>query len=539
MYPTISEYISSILDAEDNLANRKSLRPVLDSSGNPVMSSGNYAVVFKMVDTDNGENYAMKCFLRDQEGREESYLRICEELKYVESSYLVNVEYLPGELFVDSKNSKEEEFPVLLMEWVEGRTLGEYVSANYSNHNKMCQLSWRFSRMASWLLAQDFAHGDLKPDNIIVKENGSLVLVDYDGMYVPSMKGSPAREMGSPNFRHPSRTMKDFDGHIDDFALAVLGLTLKVLSLSPDSFPAIKDNDYSLFGERNYLNLSKATGCEYVKPELNDPDVQKLWGIFLIALSEKQLSSVSFRLPVLELPPSATLRPSSETFSVKGVSFKMIYVAGGTFTMGATPEQGSDAWDREKPAHSVTLDGYSIGETEVTQALWTAVMGSNPSLHKGDGYPVECVSWLDCQDFIKKMNSLTGRTFRLPTEAEWEFAARGGTLSRGYKYAGSDNLSDVAWYDGNSGNHTNAVKTKFPNELGLYDMSGNVWEWCNDWCSGYTASSQTNPMGPSSGSRRVYRGGSYVGSARSCRVSYRGCHGPSDSGYHLGLRLAL
>ena len=508
------------------------------------MSSGNFAVVFKMVDSTDGRNYAMKCFLRDQEGREENYLRICEELQYVEASYLLGIDYLPRELFVDTHNSDEEEFPVLVMEWAEGVTLSSYISDHYLDSQMMSRLSFSFSKMASWLLNQDFAHGDIKPDNIIVRENGSLALVDYDGMYVPSMRGTKAKENGSPNFRHPSRTTNDFDKHIDDFALAVLSLTLKVLSLRPDSYAAIQANDYCLFGERDYLNLAGATGRSYVESRLSDSDVQKLWGFFLVALSEKKLPAVSFRLsnPKLSVASPVQIRqksPSSETFTVKGVTFKMIYVAGGTFAMGATPEQGSDAWDREKPAHSVTLDGYSIGETEVTQALWTAVMGSNPSRHKGDGYPVECVSWFDCQDFIKKLNSLTGRTFRLPTEAEWEFAARGGTLSRGYKYAGSDNLSDVAWYDGNSGNHTNAVKTKFPNELGLYDMSGNVWEWCNDWCSGYTASSQTNPMGPSSGSRRVYRGGSYVGSARSCRVSYRGCHGPSDSGYHLGLRLAL
>ena len=169
---------------------------------------------------------------------------------------------------------------------------------------------------------------------------------------------------------------------------------------------------------------------------------------------------------------------NSGRFMVNGVSFEMVRVEGGTFHMGATSEQKDEAWDREKPVHSVTLSSYYIGKTEVTQALWQAVMGSNPSNFKGSNLPVECVCWNDCQEFIQKLNSLTGRNFRLPTEAEWEFACRGGNNSRGYKYSGSNNLGSVAWYDDNSGGQTHPVATKAPNELGIYDMSGNVWEWC-------------------------------------------------------------
>jgi len=227
------------------------------------------------------------------------------------------------------------------------------------------------------------------------------------------------------------------------------------------------------------------------------------------------------------------------SFTVGGVSFTMVYVPGGTFTMGATSEQGSDFLDNEKPTHSVTLSGYHIGQTEVTQALWMAVMGSNPSYFKGDSRPIENVSWNDCQTFISRLNAKTGKQFRLPTEAEWEYAARGGH-SGGSKYAGSDNINSVAWYYGNSGNETHNVATKSPNSLGIYDMSGNVWEWCQDWYGDYSSSSQTNPKGPSSGDLRVFRGGSWNVGAGLCRVSNRNGYTPSSSRFNLlGLRLSL
>ena len=226
------------------------------------------------------------------------------------------------------------------------------------------------------------------------------------------------------------------------------------------------------------------------------------------------------------------------TLTVGGVSFKMVRVEGGTFTMGCTPEQGDDCWSGESPAHSVTLDGYYIGETEVTQALWTAVMGSNPSYHKGNNLPVEKVSWVDAQDFIKRLSQLTGCTFSLPTEAEWEYAARGGSKSLGYKYAGSDHIDAVAWYGGNSGSSTHPLAQKAANELGMYDMSGNVWEWCSDWYGGYSSGTQRNPTGPGSGSGRVLRGGSWFNYAGYCRVSYRYRSNPADRGY-FGFRLVF
>lgn len=232
------------------------------------------------------------------------------------------------------------------------------------------------------------------------------------------------------------------------------------------------------------------------------------------------------------------------TFTVKGVSFKMVKVSGGTFTMGATPEQGKDANDDERPVHKVTLSDYYIGQTEVTQALWTAVTGSNPSKFEGDNLPVEQVSWDDCQTFIEKLNSLYsnelgGKRFALPTEAQWEFAARGGNKSKGYMYAGSNEIDDVAWYSGNSGYVTSPVAQKKPNELGLYDMTGNVEEWCQDWYGDYSSDAQTNPQGPASGTDRVFRGGSWCKRARGCRVSIRLDIMPGGHTSDLGLRLCL
>ena len=249
----------------------------------------------------------------------------------------------------------------------------------------------------------------------------------------------------------------------------------------------------------------------------------------------------------------ASNEQSNLTFTVDGVSFTMKLVEGGTFQMGATSEQGSDAESNEKPAHSVTLSSYYMGETEVTQALWEAVMGTTirqqrdkadkswPLRGKGSNYPMYYVSWNDCQEFIRKLNQKTGKNFRLPTEAEWEYAARGGKKSNGYKYAGGNNIGGVAWYTDNSHSNTHPVKGKASNELGLYDMTGNVWEWCQDWYGSdyYGKSPIADPFGPSSGSRRVRRGGSWDHNARYCRVSVRLSGDPDYGSYYYGSRLCL
>lgn len=257
----------------------------------------------------------------------------------------------------------------------------------------------------------------------------------------------------------------------------------------------------------------------------------KLYNDYQAAETEREIAEERARLE----------RERQGIYTVNGVEFKMVLVKGGTFQMGATSEQQGNASD-ERPVHSVTLSDYYIGETEVTQALWQAVMGNNPSGFTGNSQrPVEKVSWNDCRTFISRLNEKTGMNFRLPTEAEWEYAARGGNRSNGTQYSGSSNISNVAWYTSNSGSTTHPVKSKSPNELGLYDMSGNVWEWCNDWYSSdyYSNSPSNNPKGPSSGSHRVLRGGSWDINAGRCRVAFRGVDNPGHRYGSFGLRLAL
>ena len=260
-----------------------------------------------------------------------------------------------------------------------------------------------------------------------------------------------------------------------------------------------------------------------------------------VTVIENQMVTVDEKLQTgCEIDTSLQLAfLENRTFTVNGVTFEMIAVKGGTFTMGCTSEQGGDCYNDEKPTHNVALSDYYIGKFEVTQKLWKAVMGSNPSNWKGDELPVESVSWNDVQEFITKLNQKTGANFRLPTEAEWEYVARGGNKSRGYKYSGSNKIGKVAWYTDNSGSKTHQVGTKSPNELGIYDMSGNVWEWCQDWYGSYSSSSQTNPTGPSSGSCRVLRGGSWNCHARDCRVSNRGINSPGYRSGYNGFRLVL
>lgn len=230
---------------------------------------------------------------------------------------------------------------------------------------------------------------------------------------------------------------------------------------------------------------------------------------------------------------------SSHIFIAHNVMIEMVRVEGGTFTMGATAEQASDAFSDELPTHKVTLSPFLIGKYEVSQTLWLAVMGENPSVNTGINLPVDNVTWNECQTFITKLNELTGKNFRLLTEAEWEYAARGGDKSKGYKYSGSNNLGDVAWYIDNSNNTSHAMGTKAPNELGIYDMTGNVMEWVSDWKGSYSSGAQTNPTGPDSGTYRVNRGGSYGNVERLSRITNRNSIDPNMSSKTMGLRLCL
>ena len=301
-YPLISEYVEAIKAAEDNFEQLKHLRPVLDDDGMPVMSGGNFAVVFKMKDEQTGKLHAVKCFLKEQEGRAEAYRQIAEELEFVSSTFLTPIKYLDKELFVDSANSEDSEFPVLLMDWVEGQTLDKYIREHIDDQYELSLLAYQFSRLAMWLMPQPFAHGDLKPDNILVKEDGTLVLVDYDGMYVPSMKGQKARELGSPDFRHPGRTEEVFDDHIDDFSLACILLSLKAIALQPSLLEEYGASDRLLFSEKDYRNLSESSALGALQPLMQDAELASLYSLFILALSQNNLSQVSFRLFNLKRP---------------------------------------------------------------------------------------------------------------------------------------------------------------------------------------------------------------------------------------------
>ena len=311
-YPLISEYIDAIRSAEDNFDKLNFLRPVLDGNGNPVMSSGNFAVVFKMKSERDGRFYALKCFTKEQTERAESYRLIADELEFVQSTYLAKVNYYDKELFVDTQSSDDSEFPVLLMDWVDGITLGEYIRLNIYDSYAIKVLAYNFSRMAMWLLPQPFAHGDLKPDNILVRPDGSLTLVDYDGMYVPAMHGQRSRELGSPDFRHPLRTEDDFNEHIDDFPAVSILLSLCLIAENPDLLDIHGAADRLLFSESDYRDLSSCALIKSVFPSAN-ADINTLVALFTIACTHKTLSHVSFRLLAVEKPK----KPEIEILSTK------------------------------------------------------------------------------------------------------------------------------------------------------------------------------------------------------------------------------
>lgn len=300
-YPLISEYLVAIRDAHDNLDKLSHLVPVLDNYGEPYRSSGAFAVVFKMKDEQTGKCYALKCFTEEQEGRAEAYRQIAEELEFVDSPYITHVKYLEKELFVDS-NCEDDEFPVLLMDWIEGETMETYIADHYMDNYAISMLCYRFCKMAAWLRSQPFAHGDIKPDNIMVRSDGTLTLVDYDGMFVPAMKGQRSPTIGTKDFSHPLRTIDDFDETIDDFALASIALSLKAISLNPSLLDEYGASDRLLFSAADYLDLSKSKTMTALQGLLADEETKTLLSMFLLASAKKDLSMCSFRLFGVEKP---------------------------------------------------------------------------------------------------------------------------------------------------------------------------------------------------------------------------------------------
>ena len=300
-YPLISEYVKAIQDAGDNLDKLAYLTPVLDDHGEPYRSSGAFAVVFKMQDKSTGKYYALKCFTEEQQGRAEAYRQIADELDLLDSPYITSVKYMEKELFVDSQ-CEEDEFPVLLMDWVEGETMEAYIASNYHNQSAMSMLCYRFGKMAAWLRTQSFSHGDIKPDNIIVRPDGSLTLVDYDGMFVPSMKGSQSPTIGTRDFSHPLRTVDDFDETIDDFSLASIALSLKAISMKSTLLDIYGASDRLLFSENDYRNPSNSKVISALQELMCDKDFCTLYSLFMLALARKELSTCSFRLFIGEKP---------------------------------------------------------------------------------------------------------------------------------------------------------------------------------------------------------------------------------------------
>jgi len=389
-------------------------------------------------------------------------------------------------------------------------------------------------------------HLDVKPGNVLLDEKGNAVLIDFGLAKRYDVEGNQTSTT-PVGISHGYAPLEQYQqGGVSVFSPATdiysLGATLYKLITgnTPPNATVVSEDGLPAFPSD--VSPSVVSAVERAM-HFRRKDRPQSISEFLALLDASSVASppppASVKPKVcggtlIKVEPSTVLdEHRNKEFVVNGVSFKMVAVNGGTFRMGS-----ADGDSDESPVHSVTLSDYYIGETEVTRELWQVVMGSNLSRFTGDlQYPVDMVSWDDCQIFIGKLNELTNGNFRLPTEAEWEYAARGGNKSRGYKYSGSDNIGIVAWYDGNSGNTTHAVKTKSPNELGIYDMSGNVWEWCEDWYGDYSSVAQTNPKGASSGSYRVSRGGSRVNDASGCRCAIRHYFTPASASNFLGLRL--
>ena len=439
-----------------------------------------------------------------------------------------------------------------VMDYCEGGSLSELLKLHPNGIGE--PLALKYVRQVASALEQVHAmkmnHLDIKPANILLDAQGNAVLIDFGLAKQYDVTTGNQTSTTPVGISHGYAPMEQYkQGGVSEFSPATdiysLGATLfkLITGQTPPEAQVLLEEELPAFAATQ--NVTTAIRKAMQVRRIDRPQSIKEWMNLLgeSSTSNTCSSTNETSTPKQEVEDESTCIEIRKAIvqvpiTVNGVTFNMIKVDGGSFTMGATSEM-TDPWGDEKPTHQVTLSSYYIGETEVTQALWKAVMGNNPSHFKGDNLPVENVSWIDCQTFIGKLNGLTGKSFRLPTEAEWEFAARGGNRSNHTRYSGGSMIGDVAWYLGNSGSKTHSVKTKKPNELGLYDMSGNVHEWCQDRYGNYSSNAQTNPTGPDSGSYRMFRGGSWNDDARSCRSSYRSFYTPDFSCSRLGLRLVL
>ncbi len=476
-----------------------------------------------------------------------------------------------------------------VMEYVEGENLKEYLHrlGRPFTEEEIKPIAAQIFDAVDAVHSKGLLHRDIKPDNFLITNDKQIVLIDFGSSRenmdekTVALLSSTTILMLTHGYSAPEMYSNlSVKGRYTD--IYSLGATLYYLLCQKKPMPA-NDRQFAKMPALHEVNPKISTqlsSAVMMAMEMKEEDRFQSVGEFRLALQQmageqkKKEEQKTVGIPKTENPKTVqnpeTGKKNNKVliFSVIGgvalilillfvfnpfgtvlqstsdakssLDIEMVEVAGGTFTMGCTPEMGADCFDNEKPAHQVTLSDYNIGKYEVTQAQWKAIMGNNPSHFSGcDKCPVENVSWNDIQDFISRLNANTGKSYRLPTEAEWEFAARGGKNSNNRKYSGSNILDEVAWYDGTSGSKTHEVGTKAANELGIFDMSGNVWEWCQDCYGDYDASSKTNPKGAPSGSNRVLRGGGWYNNPQYCRVSSRGSGDPGGRDYFNGFRLVL
>jgi formylglycine-generating enzyme required for sulfatase activity len=573
-FPTISSYKDALRIAEHSLRELNHLRPVEGANGDLYFSSGNFAVVFKMRDSRNGSLKALKCFTRDQERRRESLEWVSIYLDRVDSPYILPYKYFRDELWAENEDRE-----VLLMDWAEGETLGEHVgrlcaSQNLNNLESLCA---RFVQMALWLLDQPWAHGDLKHDNIIVRPDGSLVLVDYDGCFIPGMDGQQSRELGSPSFQHPKRTAHHFDRHIDDFSILVIFLSLQILIADTSIFLGNSTGENLVLGNTDILN----------------PPASLLLGEFRQRGNRFLKSSIALLDLAVEMPPGKVigllevLKEFEKTempgyFEIKkyGLPETMVFIPGGTFIMGDV--MGDSSGGSELPLHEVTLDLFYMCKYAVTFKEYDTYCdetgikkpddngwgrGKNPAINVSWYDAISYCNWLSIRDGFEEIYTIKkdlvtanwyAKGYRLPTEAEWEYAARGGgkntRFGNGKDSAHPDEINfncsapEVILrqaaerkysIEGTSLMRTVPVGSFEPNPLGLHEMSGNVWEWCWDWKHRYSPIAQNNPKGGEKGTYRVLRGGSWNFPSEFCRSAYRGYGLPDIRSSYVGFRLVF
>lgn len=449
-----------------------------------------------------------------------------------------------------------------IMEFMNGGSMDELVKKGALAEADALKYTREIADALDYIHRQNVLHLDIKPANILLRDNGEAVIIDfgiskrYDDEGGQTSTTPTGISKGYAPVEQYNQGLTNFSPATDIYSL---GATLyKMLTgVTPPEASLLLDEEEELVRPANvsfstWVAVEKAMEPRRKRRPQSISEFLSLLGDVSTAKTTKNVQNAvpaseetQIIVPTVkdEFKPGNTSQRTETTenvvFDVNGVSFKMIKVEGGTFDMKEKQSSGFFGMNTKEVIQRTTLSDYYIGETQVTQALWKAIMGENPSDFKGDNLPVDSVSWNDCQDFINKLNNLTGKKFRLPTEAEWEFAAKGGNKSQGYEYSGSTNIEDVAWHGDNSGSTTHDVASKQPNELGIYDMGGNVWEWCADLYGNYSDSPQVNPTGPDSGTYYVIRGGCWKSAVRFCCSSARSFSRPSFMDCTYGLRLAL